>query len=396
MRLKRFLTAILALSFALPAGAKHDSTLPTVSDRARQTEDSFVILDKDNQSAIAVSRKDVAQVSDVQAVLNNLPADRSYDLVISTDSPAVLEQSVEWAAAQPEKKRPHFLPYGQLLTDNTKKVGGALAKVARNAVDAVRRDPIGLMITVVTTSMDSYMWIHSQSLGLDERVAMVMLNVVLAATFGLDKDLWTRTARAVQVRMIDVLKHFQLFGTKGEPGPAGAFATALLANVSLSVALQLTRMSVLSMPHLTESLATTHFWAASAALGLALTISGIGWSEHLANIDEEKKPITKFVFRRWMEIRSIAMSYVAPSAKIMQPDVYGLTPLILLAGHGAVGLATLFAGDRITNWIEDRESLQWIKKINSSVISDFRDRCLNILRKDAKAALVRCEVVFAN
>lgn len=356
---------------------------------------SFVLVDPRNEAAVASTQIEDATPQDVSRILDQLPQDRKPSLIISTDSAEVIQESLEWSKKHPKAEAPRFMLFGSILKDNpVTKVARSLGAFSRSMVEAARRDTIGLMVTVVTTGIDSYIWIHSQSVSIEQKTAMILMNLMLAATFGLDKDLWSRMTRPVEARLVFVLEKFRLINAKESLMSAQRIATRLIVNTGFSIALQLARMSVYSIDSIAHAATTAHFWLTPITLGALLTFSNFGWGEQMVDINEEKAPTAKFFSRRWMEIRNVAMAAMAPSSKLLQPDVYGITPLIILAGHGVAGFLAMLGGKRIVRWVERSETLRSVHEGLKNTLAPGLRRALWGVFGENTGFSLRCEAIL--
>ena len=131
---------------------------------------------------------------------------RNADVLLSTDTPEIY-QAVAETIQKTEKSSERmfrFMPIGKLASAKEKLAAG-WANYKKNVAETVKYDKLGLSIVVITTSYDSFIWIHSAGLDVYQKSAMVMMNVVFAAAFALDRDMWTKMTVPLRHRIMKTL-----------------------------------------------------------------------------------------------------------------------------------------------------------------------------------------------
>jgi len=222
-------------------------------------------------------------------------------------------------------------------------------KIKEHLKSSVQSDPIGVIVVAINTSYDSFLWINADSLGVEQKSAMFLFNLLLAGSFGLNKDLWSQMTKPFERRICKLLSLLS-----PNSSTLKTITASFTANLAFGLALQGIRMSILSYPHLIEAASSLHFWGTTVSLSALMTMTSFGWSEQLAAVDEAKNPKAKALLRRFMEARALLLGHVAPAGKLMQPEVYGTTPIIATLIHGGLGLWMMLKSEKIIQWIESK------------------------------------------
>lgn len=250
---------------------------------------------------------------------------------------------------------------------------------------STHEDRIGVLILTINTLYDSFIWIHAGNLSVQQKSAMILFNVMLAASIGYKKELWSNMTRPLGTR----ISQFLAYVTR-KAGTTTQLAGTFLSYLTFSVAIQTVRVSILSADNLIHAMGTLSFWGPSIALGTLMTVTSLGWNEQLAKIDQKEHPIAKRFFQRIMEMRGLLMGTIAPSGKLLQPHTYGYFPIAATVIHGAIGLFILLRSDRIINWIENSSSFQrfytYHEKLDRWIHGRFKPR--------EKENAASCEVLF--
>jgi len=217
---------------------------------------------------------------------------------------------------------------------------------------SVAQDRIGFVIVFINAVYDTFLWVRHSGMGVDQKWAMILFNLSLACVFGLNKDLWSKMIKPFEKRTAQFLLLF-LFSHRCH---LHRISSTFLANFFFSFLVQSVRLIILYFHQLPEFFFTSDFWVTSLGLSALLSLTSFGWSEQLAEVDEVKNPIAKDLLRRFMEVRALAMGHLSPSGKLLQPDLYGLSPIVALVIHGILGLFMFINSQKITAWFEAHPS----------------------------------------
>lgn len=332
----------------------------------------MVIMDAGEQAGIqvgAISLNDVPAET-LSRVVQNVPATK--DLIVSSDSEGLLEN----VARVREEKGGSGL---------TRLVPVTVSRVARHLVNSAKADRIGLIIAVINTAYDSYVWMHAYQYSEGVRIAQTIFTTLLSITFSIDKDLWARTARKIQgriIRLFDAAAADPVTMASAARTGAG-LATSFAANFALGLSIQAGRLAILSYDKMTDIPMLVASAGGVLALTAALTFSNFGWTEFAADVDPKQNPFTKWIVRRLTEVRSFIMGNLAPSGKLLQPEVFGMGPWVALAANGAVGLAAFFGSDRLVKWSEYGTSLRFLRR----PVAEFSDGSSRVFGRDMCGAL---------
>jgi hypothetical protein len=280
-------------------------------------------------------------------VLEQIPADK--ELLLSTDSEDIAGAVLQRESQDEQRTgQTRVLPLGPLqekIKNNA--VFKNLNRFKNHLIQAAKNDKIGVIIVVFNTAYDSFIWIHATQYSPEARAAQVIFGTLNALVFSLDKDAWAHSARTIKNRVFKILDLTQESRTADV---VGRFA----ANLTLAVGVQSLRLALLSMDrvwNLPDLLSTA---GDTFLLSLGLTFGGFGWTELARDINSSTHPASKFLVRRVAEMRSLLMGHVSPSSKLLQTNVYGYTPWVALAVHGAVGLALFLNNRYLTNLSESK------------------------------------------
>lgn len=280
------------------------------------------------------------------------------DVLLSTDN-AETFTAVATAIQQNEKisdRKFRFIPIGKLASTK-EEVASGWADYKANVASTIKYDKLGLSIVIITTSFDSFIWIHSASMDVYQKSAMVMMNVVFAAAFALDRDMWTKMTVPLRHKIIDAIdkisgKSLNSGLLNDSEAARRVIAASFVANLSYSVGFQFLRQSVISMHDLTTSLTGMHFWVVSFQIAAITTLASFAWSELLAAASAEKNPVAKNALKRLTDVRNIVMSQLASMGMVLQPGVYGYSPIIAIAVSGSIGLLALVRSNKVISWLE--------------------------------------------
>lgn len=323
---------------------------------------------------ILTSYVDVS-IHDLPKVFESIPKDSKKSILFSYPEASVEPIMQENPESFLRAKKTLFMPLAakKLLKDSLLHVKNSISQ-----------DRMGLFFVTVNTAYDSFLWIHADSLSIEQRSAMVLFNVVLAASFGLDKDLWAKTTQPLENRIQTFLEKLSTGHQRGK-----LVAASFLSNLTFSIAIQTARVAILSYPDLVTAFSSTHFWGTSLVMGSLLTLSSFGWSEQLADVDQARNPMAKYFLRRFMELRTITMGQMAPSSKLLQPDVYGIAPIATTLIHGSIGIWMMLKSSKIVEWIESNKLLQSAYKSHRQL-----DLWLRFKYEEVRSAASSCKLLF--
>ena len=295
------------------------------------------------------------------------------DVIVSTDSTDV----VEAVAEQDSKARStHFMFFGDLLANGAQKAkdfNQSAVAYKNYLAESARRDKIGVVILTINTAYDSSLWVIAEKVSVTQTTLAIMTNIAVALVYGVDKDAWTKMTKPMDRR---ITAFFEKYGLMKAPRDGKSFpeiASKFFANMSLALGLQTLRMGVINFGHVMEAMASLHFWGTTFSLATVLTASGFAWGELAAEVSATKNPLAKFALQRMSELRNLVMGITSPSAKLMQPGVYGASPWIVLIANAGFGLMALLKAPKFLSWIE---SLQFLKTVYSkySKFDQYLDR----------------------
>lgn len=282
---------------------------------------------------------------------------RNADILLSTDTPEIYEAVAE-TIQKTEKSSDRmfrFIPTGKLASSREKLAAG-WADYKHNVSNAIKYDKLGLSIVIITTSFDSFIWINSGSMDVYQKSAMVMMNVVFAAAFALDRDMWTKMTVPLRHRIMKTLDKLsnRVFNVKETSAVYArkVLASQFLANLTFSVGFQVLRGSIMSFHDLATNVMSAPFWGTSLKVALITTLASFAWGELLAAANAEKYPVAKNALKRIADVRNIVMSQLASMGMVLQPGVYGYSPIVAIVTSGAIGLLALVKSNKVIQWLE--------------------------------------------
>lgn len=316
---------------------------------------------------------------------------KNADILLSTDTPEVY-QTVAETIQKTEKQTDRefrFMPIGKLASTR-EKVAAGWADYKHNVSNAVKYDKLGLSIVVITTSYDSFIWIHSAEMDVYQKSAMVMMNVIFAAAFALDRDMWTKMTVPLRHRImktLDKLSNKFIGSAESEVLYARkVIASQFLANLTYSVGFQLLRASIMSFHDLAANVMTSHFWGTSLKVAVITTLASFAWSELMAAADAEKHPVAKNALRRMADVRNIVMSQLASMGMVLQPGTYGYSPIVAIVTSGAIGLLALIKSNKVIQWLETNRVTNILFR-NQRKLENFVNQATAQIREGAEERL---------
>lgn len=304
-------------------------------------------LTADREALITVTETTTTSPEQIYEIISSAET-RNSDILVSTDQELVLEAAVQATSKPNDKRLLRLIPIGKLASASQKIASGFNAYYAR-AKHTVMHDRIGLTVLTITVGFDSMIWIHSASLDIHQKTSMVLMNLVMAASFGLDRDLWTKMTGPLKNKLINV---FDRFLVSDRLSSVKVLASQFLSNFAFGVAVQTVRTGLLSLDHISDAVMTADYWMTAAKIGGLFTLTAFAWTELYGGIDSGKNPVAKMTMKRIGELRWLILSQLASISMVLQPHVYGQLPIITFIVHGTVGLIVLANGERIIRFLE--------------------------------------------
>jgi hypothetical protein len=355
LSLKR-LMYVVTLSIFLTANAYAESTS---ANQAKQTEHIEIGLDQADPNAVLKIDVEISTVSNSQNAAEQIAnivhaksSSANNNIIFSTDNAQILETTLNKNANAENIVAVPIPKESQIASIKNSKFASLVKKFATNVIQSAKNDKTGLMVTTYTTGAECYFWIHSAHMSQFERTSNVVYSIGLALIFGVNKDMWAKTARPFQTFFRTVLKQQNL--TPTNPKEIGI---RFLGNLSLAAIVTGLRIPLLSMDQIISTGIHFQYFSMPILMTIASTMAGFTWSEHIAMINEKTQFTTKFTFRRANELRSFIIGTLATTAALLDPSHYGYAPWITLAGVGAVGSLVYANADSITKWVEQNSTL---------------------------------------
>lgn len=341
----------------------------------------------ENRDALITVTESPQTTPDQIAELINSEAHKNSDILVSTDQDSVMEAAVKATAKPGDKRLLRFIPIGKLASASQKIASGFNSYYAR-AKQTVMHDRIGLTVLTITVGYDSMIWIHSASLDIHQKTSMVLMNLVMAATFGLDRDLWTKMTSPLKNKLISV---FDRFLVSEKLGAVKVLSSQFLANFTFGVAVQTVRTGLLSLDQISDVVMTMDYWATAAKIGGLITLTAFAWTELYGSIDNEKNPVAKMMMKRVGELRWLILSQLASISMVLQPQIYGQIPIVTFIVHGAIGLVVLSHGNVIIRFLENNALVNRLYK----KVQTFENFINEGLQWKSKRPVMSCQALFA-
>ena len=334
-----------------PIGNTASGSSQNQSSQTPITTDQQLVVDLpigDQRALITVSEVPESSPEEIQRLLNS-PQIQNTDILLSTDQPDVVNAAVQATSGANDRRLLRIIPIGK-LAGASERIASGFKTYSQNVRDTLKHDRIGLMVTTVSLGYDSMIWVHSASFDIHQKTAMILMNLVMAGTFGLDRELWGNINRPIKDRLIKV---FDQFIPTERAKMLKTLSASYVSNFSLGMGIQLTRTGLLSMDHLSDVITHGSFWLTAVKLSAAVTLTSFAWSELYAGIKAEKNPVAKMFMKRLGEVRGITMAHFASISKVLQPEVYGSTPIYSYLINGTIGIFALMTRRYFINAIEN-------------------------------------------
>lgn len=265
-----------------------------------------------------------------------------------------------------------LMPYADVAQPQTQNRFVSLFKSIKDqTIQSVKSDKIGCVVVTFNLIAESVIWIHSGNLTTFQKSANITFTLLTALFFGLNKDRWAKTTAPIQnfIKRIAKIKQNDL--QRHDPRN---LALRFFSSFALASAISAARIPFLPMDSLIDFSLNVNSWTLPFLISFVSTIASFGWSEHIVLIDEKKQPISKFLFRRLNEIKSIALGTFAGTAMLFNPLDYGMSPWIVLGATGALGLTFYLNADQLSR-VENNPVLKRVL-VRANKFS-INSQCLN-------------------
>lgn len=361
------LFAQLCLGQERPESSVYNETPPQLVMKAPLAEGKEVIITSTEYAEGSTAKiKEILESS----------ATQNMDVMVSTDQESVLDAVADATAKPGDKRLLRIIPLGKLASAQQKLASG-FKNYYQNAKNTLTSDRIGLAVVTITFGVDTYIWLHAASFDIHQKTSMILMNLVMAATFGLDRDLWSKMTKPIKTKLINV---FDKFLVQEKYDTIKTLTSQFTANMLFGLGVQAIRTGLLSLDHISEAVISSPFWLTAAKIASLSTLTSFAWTELMAAINEEKHPVAKYMMKRIGDTRGIIMCQLATISMVLQPEVYGSVPIISYVVHGSLGLIALANAKHIINFLETNALVGKIYKkietfenfINRSMAMPFR------------------------
>lgn len=245
----------------------------------------------------------------------------------------------------------------------------ALTRFTKQPVDYIKRgyhdDKIGFAIAIYTTAVETVIWLHVAPMSTLAASANIAFTIGTAIYFKLNKDKWTQ----ITDKMKTPMRRF--FNDMDTNSVRKKMLYDFVANLGLASALSLVRIPMISMDQIMLEGVALGMFKIPLLMSIVGTASSFTWSEHQGAIDKNTYPISKFVFRRVGEVRSILLVTFASTAALLNPATFGIAPWITLSVTGAAGLVLYLKSKDLNEWIENSpifRKLENVVRMNTSPV----------------------------
>lgn len=362
-------TGILALAFVIMAtGCQPDS-------RVLSGDQHIAISDKVD---FGIRNENSEQQNEAQPKLNIHLDTRSFDTENEAlaEARALLERSKQNDHQTTIVSSDNFRFLQQVGNDSSFNNGrnffilnDALTRFAKQPVDYVKRgyqeDRIGFAIAIYTTAVETVIWLHVAPMSTLAVSANIAFTIGTAIYFRLNKDKWTQLTDKIKTPMRKFMNDMDSNSVRKK------IFYDFMANLGLASALSLVRIPLISMDQIMLEGVALEMFKIPLLMSIVGTAASFTWSEHQGNIDKNTYPISKFVFRRVGEVRSILLVTFASTAALLNPGTFGIAPWITLSATGVAGLGLYLKAKELNEWIENSpifRRLEAVVKMNAGVL----------------------------
>jgi len=389
----RWMFLVFALTSQTAFALKNDDTShhtqPSLQGSVQQAIDQnpqMIVEQKIGSELVRIVVSDVGESSrdEIQNFIEN--TQQKFDTVISTDDEQVFKASVESSAKSIHGTK--VLPFG-LLTNAKSKFNQFIDYHSGKVKNNIKYDKIGLTVALISVGIDSFYWIHSSALDVHQKSSLVTFNLLLCATFGVNPDLWPATVRPLKEKVFNTLSRFNINWKHSDK--TATVISQYVANFALSSFVQTTRVSLMSMDHLLDAVSTSNFWFSAVGISALATMTQFSWSELSASVDMSKYPKSVIMLRRLTNFRVILLAQLASMSQVLQPGVYGYSPMMTLIVSGGLGLVALLSSDRIVNFLESDKTIDVLYRQNQKVEAFLQS--MSFAKKRSRVIL-SCEMLF--
>ncbi len=344
-------------------------------------------LSEGREAVISVSEVPDTTIAQVSEILQDENVKKS-DVVLTTDKEEIIESFVKDTNSPGNHRKLRIIPFGA-LANVREKAAARFTNYKINAKHTLRYDRIGVTVLAITVGYDTLIWINASSFDGYQKTSMVFLNFIMAATFGLDRDLWGDLNRPIRQKLIDV---FDRFIPTDNATVIKSLTSRYLSNMLLGTGVQLVRTGLLSLEHIQDAVMTGSFWMTAAKISSLVTLTTFAWSELYSSIDVEKRPVAKLMMRRFSDMRGVIMCQLASVSMVLQPQIYGNVPIYSYVIHGAIGLVAFLNAHRVISWLENNHVVERVYRRFQTMENYINTGLTALRRQQAEQRAVRTEM----
>ena len=121
------------------------------------------------------------------------------------------------------------------------------------------------------------------------------------------------------------------------------------------------------MDHMLESFQSSHFWGTAVGTAALATFSQFAWSEMSGSIDINKYPKSVIILRRLTNMRTLLINRFASISQVLQPGVYGYSPIGVMLTHAVVGVVFLLNTEKIIQFLEANKYVDRLYRKNQKI-----------------------------
>lgn len=266
----------------------------------------------------------------------------------------------------------------------------------------LKEDKLTVILLTITTGIDSFIWIQATSLSFPQKLSMLSYNLLIAATFGLDRDLWGNINKPLKEKLFSILD-------KLSGGPETKFKSEKIKNLIEKTKMMTSqfssyfmwgtvfyvlRTSLLSFENLQTTLISNGYWDKALTIMTLSTATHFTWAEMNTKVNAETNPIAKNNLKRLADLRGIIISLFASISMVLQPHIYGHTPMIAFIIHGTLGFLAFKNIENVINYLENNpKSIAFYKSTQGIEVKI--NKVINLF-KFKKTIVLKCETLFSN